>query len=195
MTNKRLDTLTAPWFSAWRELLTNQVAIRSSLDFKHGSSILNTELIFMENGVADPGICRMRCKRILGDGVELPATKIETPLLSLETFLTDLREEWFTSKDTSRIADLCLEPQRHVATVVQLYATDRLLLPPSHPLLMLHYGMVYEGIATRHKDRSMYDLPGGALHVSLYGILKRRFGAFLYQQEITSVKNTLGQIP
>ena len=199
MTQKRLEMLTKPWFSEWKKLLNSQLAIRSIIEFDLGSSTFETELTFTENGIYDisgPGVYRAKFVRTLGDksNIRLPATVIGEFHQPLETFLNDLYEREFATK-SSRIADLCLEPVPHVATVIQLHANEKFLLPPSHPLLLLHYGMIYEGIVTRRKHPFDEGIPNVMARAAIWDILKRRFGAFLWQQETISAANTLGQIP
>lgn len=188
--------LTEPWFSAWRKLLTNRVAIRSSLEFKLGSSRFDTKLFFMDSSDASSRIYRMRFKRTLGDDLKWSVTRLGEFNQPLETFLKDQHDLYFADM-SSRIADLSLEPVSHVAVVTQLYASDKFLLPPSHPLLMLHYGMVYEGLLAREKHPLVFyeDVVDVQTYTTVLGILRRRFGAFLWQQEAISAENTLGQIP
>ena len=144
--------LTAPWFSAWEKLLTNEVAIRSSITCERVSTSFDTELLLIGKGKPDvtSGIYSIRCKRTLGLSIDLPITKIEGFRLSFETFLRIQHDRWLINR-SGRLAEIYLEPLPHVATVIQFGATDQFFLPSSHPLLMLHYGMVYEGIVARRK--------------------------------------------
>lgn len=178
---KRLEVLTGPWFGAWDELLNSQVVVRSSITFNQGTSVFHTELLLVGE---DNEICRVICSRSLGSNIYPPVTKLETPNVLLEVFLTTLVDQWNFTKKTSRLAELCLEPVPHVAIISQYYATNEHLLPSSHPLLMIYYGMVCDGIATQQKHSVR----------TIWPVLLRRFKAFLYQQEATLVKNTIGQL-
>lgn len=181
--------LTAPWFSAWEKLLTNEVAIRSSITCERVSTSFDTELLLIGKGKPDvtSGIYSIRCKRTLGLSIDLPITKIEGFRLSFETFLRIQHDRWLINR-SGRLAEIYLEPLPHVATVIQFGATDQFFLPSSHPLLMLHYGMVYEGIVAREKNHSDYG------YGFIWEILEHRFGAFLYQQQTLSAKATLGEL-
>jgi len=141
-------------------------------------------------------VYRVRGGRVLGDNfnLERPVTKLEGFSLPLETFLMNLYDQEFCSK-RRELAGLFLEPQPHVATFMRVYSTDVVLLPPSHPLLLLNYGMIYEAIATNEKNPSDKNSSLDMCIVSVFwGILKRRFGAFLYQQEKISIETTIGEL-
>src|ERR1035437_7279681 len=101
MSDEKLEVM------AWAELLTNKMAIRSSIRLNSGSSIFSTELIF---GDRDTGIFRLKCKRVLGESIERPTTKLEKLNSSLGALLLELRYEWPTDNDKNdRIVDLCLK--------------------------------------------------------------------------------------
>jgi len=118
--------------------------------------------------------------------------KIEMIRSALENYLSIWHYQWASSKH-KRIGDLCLEPTSHVATATQCYGTDTFLLSPSHPLLLIYYGMIFEAIVIKKRECSREVVKDYA-HAALWGTLKHRFGAFLYQQEMQLVKVTLGEV-
>lgn len=191
MKSKKLKEGSPGWISAWETLLTKGVVIRSYVEFKHESSTFETQLIFKKNA-EDLEIHRVECRRTLGNPIALPTTKLMSSKAPLGDYLGDLFSPWPSSIYKSW---KYLEPTSHIALINRFCATDRLLLLPSHPLLMLYYGMVYELIVTRKRNRTEDDGKlSYNLTVELWEILKHRFGAFLLQQKVIAVENTLGQI-
>ncbi len=114
--SKRLREGSPEWATAWSTLISNGIAIRSSLRFNSESSAFNAELIFSDE---EDVIYRLKCERMLGTSIRLPVTKLERLDSSLETFLLDMRYAWPTDADKNRhIVNRCLDPVPHVATVI-----------------------------------------------------------------------------
>lgn len=139
-------------------------------------------------------VYRLDCKRGLGMDLRLPETELRFFDKPLESFLEDMSDRE-SHRHTPRIAEQFLAPRPHAAMALQVYATDALLLPPAHPLLMTQYGMAYELIAARGKDRSKDDGMPSEIARAVWETLRHRFGAFLFQQQQFIVRHTLGVLP
>jgi len=167
--------------------LSTSVAIRSFLDFELDSSIFETELVFRENPAGQ--LYRVNFERSLG---RKPRGKvhIETYNGPFLAFLEDWRDYLYVRRKNEAIMHKFIEPLPHVALVRLCYANDQLFLPPTHPLLLLNYGMIYEGIATERWTYRSDEFDAG----NLLSTLAFRFRAFLYQQEILALKATIGDV-
>lgn len=172
----------------WAGMLSQRLAIRSVLELDERKSHFETEITFVtdEAGNPDGGIFRLEIKRYLGLSIERPVTRLQELDVSVPGFLAGMRDR--IPIRNRKIAELLLEPRPHVA-IVRSRANGEIVLPPSHPLLMPYYGMVNEALTTQHHENQ-----ARSREKSLYGVLKRRFGAFLYQQEETAIENTLGEL-
>lgn len=191
-----LKPWSATWHSVWEQLLKTSVVIRSFVRPGKGHTYFSTELFFIPNPmeISAPGVCRVSCKRGMGNTLGLRATELRLLGKSFEEVLADLNDE-FDRNEKSAIGAWLLEPRAHAALLVQYRAKDQLSLQPFHPLLLLHYGMVYELIATRKRNRTEDDGKIFSSHTTqaLWATLEQRFGKFLFQQQEIVARHTLGE--
>lgn len=161
------------------------MAIRSSLELDAYKSHFETEIIFVTDEAGNPGrIFKLEFKRSLGLSSEMPVTRFQELDVSVTGLLADMRNRIMVRN--RNVADLFLEPKPHIA-IVRSRANNDILLSPPHPLLMPYYGMVYELILMQKKHTE-------GMEKALWKVLKRRFGAFLYQQEEEVIERTFGEL-
>lgn len=170
----------------WAGMLNQRLAIRSVLELGVHKSHFKTEITCATDEAGDSSgrIFRLELERFLGSSSEMPVTRLRELDESIVGLLTNM---WDRIPIRNRkIADLFLEPRPHVA-VVRSRLIDDFVLSPSHPLLTPYYGMVYELISTQKKTcKRDLSIP--------WGILRHRFGAFLYQQEEEVIDRTFGEL-
>jgi len=191
--SKEIKALTAQWFQAWETLLTHGIAIRSSLEFLESYSCFEAEVIFIDDYSLPQhrGVCRMYFKRYLGEIIGLHITKIHAFNQPPETFLEEFAEREHDTKGVA-LGTRSVQPVAHLGILTRLGSKDLLILPSSHPLLLLHYGMMYEEILIGKRSSGNSRMEQD--YAAVCSTLKRRFGAFLHQQESALMKSLIGEI-
>ncbi|MDO8566546.1 MAG: hypothetical protein Q7R58_00135 [bacterium] len=178
---------TPEWVSAWKRLLSNQVVVRCLLEEALDYSQFRMELYLLSEG----RIYRATFDRYWGSTIKRPATFIENYKGPLEAFLDDLGAWWgnfLRVNPPERLTFMVAEPYRGV--IRPLGTENLLIVPPNHPLFMAGYGAVAERISLIR----VAGIDADRCPVEIWLDIERRFRAFLYQQQVSLFRNTVGEV-
>jgi len=206
MTKKRKDLKVGSpeWISAWKRTLCEGFIMRCMLE-----PSIHYMRFWMKSFLMDDSNCiyQIRFERFLGDTIAAPratSTKYDAPL---EAFLNDLENFWVgeTMHNYLTIQKLSLVVP-HRGFIRPLGNSNVVLLPTNHPVLMANYGAVREWAyqAKRGLVKSDNTLAEEALDDKvitydqhervLWQVFERRFKTFLYQQELSVIRDTVGEV-
>lgn len=194
MKQSKSELLSEQWFDEWRILLSGGLAVRSFVDLEHPwkMSTFDAELICMVQN-SNPRVFQARFTRTLGTGLGDRYSRFTLLDLPFEKFLTDWCDRLARTTSVA-YSEKILAPVPHIAQVSRLYARDTLCLPPSHPLLLLYYGMVYDEMRAERLIDSADNQTRNRAERDFLKILGYRFDAFLFQQQRICSESTIGQI-
>lgn len=197
MKSKDLKIGSPQWVVAWRNILTNELAIRciieESLDYLHFAM----EIYLMTD---DDEIYRARFERFCGQTIKLPRESVEKYDGPLEAFLSDIGTFWETRNipDTHALERRKFMVAKSYRGVVRpLGTTNFLLMPSNHPLFMASYGAIHEWMYQAKRGRlnvGMEAVNGFYVEEMLWKAIEPRFKAFLYQQQASLLENTVGKV-
>ena len=183
MKRKNLSPWTLDWFTVWKNLLETEVVIRAEVEFRVQCVDFSVILMYMEK---DAGVYQINCNRSLGASIDVPKTTLTHYDVSPEAYLENMYNYW-THSPRRFPAENWIKPVSHAAIVQPFLSSHVHSLPPSHPLLLSYYGMVWERLREeRRKTSETVD------RRMAWETFERRFKTFLTQQEFLALENTVG---
>lgn len=203
MTKKRKDLKVASpeWIAAWKKILTDGLAVRCLIE-----PSANQIRFWMQSFlIHEDDIYEIRFERFLGDTVQLPKAFARKYGATLQAFLDDLERFWTGDGRSLTVNNLALAVP-HRGFIRPFGSTDVVLLPTNHPALMTNYGAVHEwayqakrGYVKSNNTLAEEELGGKTITYDpsqrmLWAVFERRFKTFLYQQELSVIRNTIGEI-
>ena len=186
MKSKEMKIGSPEWKQAWKRMLAESIVVRSVLDQSHHSLEFLTEIFVLHEG--NLSIMRIeRSSAISHTVAKRPSEFCEHYAAPVEALLDNLGQCWEQSSVLSCI------PTKEVMVALPtrgfirpLGITEFLIESAYHPVFMAFYGTVR---AWFHDHGKKYFTDP-----SLGIMLTHRFDAFLYQQELSMLQNTLGQV-
>ena len=194
MKSKDLKVGSPQWTAVWERTLANSFVMRCIIEESLNYFRFWVELFLIN----DNNIYRVRFERFLGCTTEPPKVFVEKYDAPLAAFLADLEHFWIDTgmHNYLTIQELMI-PLPHRGFFRPLGITSFLLLPQNHPLLMANYGAVHEWMCQakrgfiRTNDGAAKDWKEEQV---LWRVVEQRFKAFLYQQELSLLKSTIGEV-
>jgi hypothetical protein len=187
---KQSKMFTPAWRDAWDELLLKSLAIRCFLSIEKYATYMNAELLFLERLSSTSGMetfaYRVRIQRHLGMSTNLPRTEIYAVYSSAEELLQGQLDIYMSDWRPS-ITEMLLAPSPFVGIIAHAQADQKWSATSASPELLPFYGMMYEGLAAKFHENKVGS------EGSQWALMLHRFGAFLYHQEQTTIRNLLGE--
>jgi hypothetical protein len=180
MANRKPAPFTGPWLDEWERLLGDGMAVRSTIVIGHDWTQCTTRMSMIEDPREGKWVRQIVLERALGNRLVTLTEPSYERLELLGIFLEDELNRYRHEHGVHAIA-----PIAHVAFLEQEHVTEKRLLPATHPILLAFYGMFYEQICQMERKY------GNAMMLSMF---KRRYAAFLYQQERAAAQQLLGEV-